>query len=245
MGAGCLNLSEFTDLIPSASSVIEWSKALNDHSATVSIFLVTITLIIGWLTGFFARLSHKPEFRIRLLPGPSFFATYQTGRTYEGKPEHKSACSLYLEITNIGTANSSIADVQLSYKSNLFSSLYRREKFPHLTIIKDDFVVQLDADHSKLYPHLFQRDSINKAKSETFLLSGMSTNGVVYFESNAAWGGLRPRLKNNKTKMKISVFDTLGKRHELKTWIDKVELVDARNFNPSFGNSLSLPDQSN
>jgi len=129
----------------------------------------------------------------------------------------------------------------LHYRSNLISSLYKREKFANLTIIKADFVIKLDDDHSKLYPHLFQRETVNHTSSDTFLMSGMSTNGVVYFEGATAWGGLRPRLKDGQAKMQVRVIDTLGKCHKAKVWVDNVELEEAKRFNAAFGESLSLP----
>ncbi len=53
-------------------------------------------------------------------------------------------------------------------------------------------------------------------------------------------GGLSPRVKNDKTKIKILVKDSLGNKYTKIFYINVVELSYAKRFSSNFGDTLAL-----
>ena len=94
-------------------------------------------------------------------------------------------------------------------------------------------------ENIKLYPFLFQKSVVSSESAKTYLEPGRSTNGVVYFEQPESWGGYFPRSRNFRTKVKIVISDSLGKRYRHVTKIDRVTLAKARQYNPQFGTTLA------
>ncbi|HIP22354.1 MAG TPA: hypothetical protein EYG79_01990, partial [Rhodobacteraceae bacterium] len=167
--------------------LLHLSKGLNEHGTTISILLFIVTIFIGWVTGFFGRIANKPKFKIELLPGPTFICTFDTGSQFNGTAEHKTACAIYLRVSNIGAAASSISNVEIGYKTELWQSLFGWQWFKNLTVALDDFTIELDNKNMKSYPNLFQINSRTGKSAKTYLLAGQQTNGVAYFEDEPAW----------------------------------------------------------
>jgi hypothetical protein len=70
--------------------------------------------------------------------------------------------------------------------------------------------------------------------------------GISYFEQDEAWGNFYPRESNKEVKVRIKVIDVFGRAHKVTALIPKVDITEARKFNPQFGNSIeSLSESGN
>jgi hypothetical protein len=224
------------------SAIAKW---LNDNQGVVGVAIFIITLILGWLSGIFSSLRRRPHFRINLIPGPSLVCTFETGDRRDEFAVHRTAIALYLSVSNIGSAPSSIEAVHVGYHWNVIPLTrawfrYRlgwfwlRDRAASLT----DFQVAI-GENLKIYPFLFQRNFLSPANPETFLDIGRATNGVVYFEQSDSWGGCHPRSKNSATRIKVRVLDVFGGSHTRVFSVPFVSLDKAREYNPSFGKTLA------
>lgn len=223
-------------------SLAAWSNA-NQGLLTIILFL--LTLFLGWVSGIFAALRRRPRFRIRLIDGPTFCCTFQTGAKHGNFDVHRSAFALYLHISNAGSASSSIDAVHIGYHWHImpFSLQWMRYRlgWSWLTdqaVAIQDFQAQI-GENVKIYPFLFQRSILSGTSAETFLEVGQSTNGVVYFEQTDSWGGCFPSAKNGMVKVKVRVIDAFGGRHTKSFHIASLSPDEARKFNPSFGRTLA------
>lgn len=223
----------------------EVAKYLNENQGVISIALFLGTVIFGWASGIFSALRRKPRFRIALIPGPSFCCTFQTGQRENGHDVHRTAIALYLDITNIGSAPSDIKSVSVGYHWDLnsFSLLWIKNTLGWFWLTNQavalvDFQVAIGAS-IKFFPFLTQRSAISGVSGQTFLEAGRSTNGVVYFEQGDSWGGFFPAVRNKKVRLKVRVKDVFGKSHARKFDVPSVSLLEAREYNPSFGMTLA------
>ena len=223
-------------------SALKWSNE-NQGVVSVAIFLVSITF--GWVSGIFSALRRKPKFRITTIPGPTFCCTYMVGRKDGNYDIHRTGVALYLNISNIGSAPSSIENISVGYHcqlkpfslgwlQNTLGWFWLNQQTASLT----DFQVKI-GENIKVYPYLNQINYLSNAKTDNFLEGGRSINGVVYFEQEDSWGGCRPSVCNGLVHMKIQVRDVFGKNHYAKFSIPCVELADARKYNPSFAKTLA------
>jgi len=225
------------------SNLINW---LNANEGVVSVLLFAISILFGWVSGIFSSLRRKPKFKISLIDGPTFCTTFLTDEKHNGYEIHRTAIALYLNIANVGSAPSSIANVAVAYHWNVerFGPDWIRYRLfwfwiKYQVLTTEDFQYHF-ADKVKLYPSLFQKGVITGQNSDTYLATGQSTNGVVYFEQKESWGGAFPLPRSNRTKINVAVKDTFGKTHKRKFWIPIVDLDEARKYNPSIGNTFPL-----
>jgi len=195
--------------------------------------------------GIFSALRRRPKFSLRFINSPTFCCNDHTGKKYHEYDVHRTGFAIYLEVTNVGTAASSIQDVAIAYHWNIipFSIKWLRYSFgwhweERQTVALDDFQVEI-GEKVKIYPFLFQGNSASSANTATFLQRGQSTNGVVYFEQEDSWGACSPKIKNNAVLLKVMVFDAFGKGHVSKFRIPAVSLEHARKYNPSFGETIA------
>jgi hypothetical protein len=220
---------------------VDWSNA---NSGFLSLLLFLTTILFGWVSGIFGSLIRRPKFQIEVIEGPSLCCTFITGRKFNGRDTHRTAISLYLSITNIGTASSHMMDVKVGYHNHSFKYTFKWYWLPQRTNALADFGIQI-GEHYKIYPFLVQISSISMRPTDTFLEAGKNVVGIEYFEQNESWGGYRPRVVNNKVRVKIIVKDVFKRSHSLITFIPNVELTEARKFNPQFGNTLETLDKHN
>lgn len=225
------------------SKVVDW---LNQNQGLLTLLLFILTGVFAWFSGVFSALRRKPKFIIRLLDGPTFCCKFPTGEIYNDKYTiHRVGFALYLKVANIGSASSNIDSVSIGYKwsVNLFSfsgiryrigSFWLREQ----AVALEDFHVEI-GDSIKVYPFLFQRNSMTSGHNETYLNIGQSVNGVVYFEQSDSWGGCFPISKNGYVKIKIYIQDTFGKNHKSVHKISMLSLTEAKKYNPLFGETLA------
>ncbi|NEW93542.1 hypothetical protein [Rhodopseudomonas sp. BR0M22] len=229
----------------------DFVKWLNDNQGVVSVMTFLCTLFAAWASGLFSALRRRPRLRIDLLEGPTLCSTYPTGKKHNGFDAHRTGISLYLRISNIGSAATSIDNIKLGYHWHarpLTWIWFRYRLFwfwlhqPAMAI--EDFQVKI-GDNIKFYPFLLQRSSISGKSNNTYLRVGQSISGVIYFEQPESWGGCFPSPRNGKAKIRIAIFDTFGKNHEKSYWIPIVTFEQAKKYNPSFGITLpTLHDES-
>ena len=229
-----------------AQSVSKAIAALNENQGVLTATIFILTILLGWLSGIFRTLRRKPELKIETLLGPTFVCVFGTGTKHQNYDTHRTAIALYLRVSNVGAMSTDITGIKVGYHWNIsIRSLlnwicYRLGWFyiGKQTVCMDDFQYPI-GDNVKIYPFLTQKGSILGETPETYLEPGRSTNGVVYFEQAESWGGCFPVSRNLKTKIKIVISDTFGRRYKHVTKIDRVSLKDAREYNPKFGTTLS------
>jgi len=224
--------------------VITATAWTNENQGVLSIVLFVITAIFGWFSGIFSALRRKPKFKIETIPGPTFCCTYLTESKHQEYDAHQTAMAIYLHISNIGAAPSSIHKVRVGYHWNLtpWSMLWLKNSvgwfwIEHQAVALTDFQVEI-GDNIKIYPFLTQKNHLSPARPDNFLEIGQSINGVVYFEQPESWGGCFPKNKKQLVKIKVEVTDVFGGRHKVTIKVPAVSLEEARKYNPEFGNTL-------
>ncbi|MCX9111355.1 hypothetical protein OKS80_00365 [Aeromonas veronii] len=228
--------------------ITEWIIAAatwtNYNQGVLSVALFVITLIFGWFSGIFSALRRKPKFKIEAIPGPTFCCTYPTGNKHQEYDAHQTAIAIYLHISNIGSAPSSIHKIRVGYHWDItpWSLLWLKNSIgwfwiEHQAIALADFQVKI-GENIKIYPFLTQKNQLSPVTSDSFLEVGKSTNGVVYFEQPESWGGCFPKQKKQLVKIKVEVIDVFGGRHKEIINVPDVSLEEARKYNPLFGKTL-------
>lgn len=219
-------------------SIIDWT---NQNSGFLTLVLFLFTLMVGWASGIFKTLMHKPKFKIGLLPVPTFLCTHPTENKFNQEETHRTAAVIYLKVTNVGSAPAQIVSVLLGYHNYAFKYTFLWF-WLHPTSSIGDFGHTV-GENLRVFPFLFQKSILLPQTIHTYLLSGQETNGVVYFEQPQSWGSYRPRIKNGKSNIKVRVIDSYGKRYSKSFQIDVVEINYARKFSSNFGNTLALLDE--
>jgi len=214
---------------------------LNRNQGVVGVGLFLATLLLGWGSGIFQALRRRPKFRFRLIDGPTFVCTFGVNKQQGQYQVHRTGVALYLDIANIGSAPSSIRAIQIGYHWALkpFSLQWLKYSLGwfylfHQTICLRDFQVAI-GENIKFYPFLMQKSGVSGDSVDTYLEIGKSAIGVVYFEQSDSWGGCFPFSLNGKVRVKIRIEDAFGRWHRKIVSIPKVSFVDAKKFNPSFG----------
>lgn len=228
--------------------LVEVTKWMNDNQGVVSFLIFLATICIAWVAGLFSALRRRPKLRLTLLDGPTLCSTFLTGNKHNGFDAHRTGIALYLKISNVGSAPTSIDTVKLGYRWHLrpwtlpwfrYRVLWFWLQNPAIVI--EDFQVAI-GENIKFYPFLLQRSTVSGEAADSYLRVGQSMNGVVYFEQPESWGGFFPSPKNGRTKVRISVVDTFGSSHKKTFQIPVVPFDEAKKYNPSFGITLSTLD---
>jgi hypothetical protein len=167
---------------------------------------------------------------------------------------------LYLNISNIGVAASSISNIKIRYKRNrLFGEKFKvlrkvinfdninfknsflnewSEEIP-LTVALEDFYVKIDNDLYKAYPFLIQTSFLKIDDSTSFLVRGQQTNGIVYFESIGYWGGFEPKNCDGMAIVEVQVISIFKTKYHKIFQIPIVEVDEAKKYNKRFGDSIN------
>ncbi len=219
-------------------AIIDWT---NQNSGFLTLILFIATLALGWLSGIFRALMHKPKFKIGIKEGPTFISNFPSGNDFNGQEAHRTAAAIYLSVTNIGTAPAQIISVRLGYHNYSFKYTFLWFWLNNTPAIGD--FGHTIGENLRVFPFLFQKNYLAAHPAVTYLQPGQDTLGVLYFEQLECWGGFKPRVKNGKTKIKILVKDSYGKRYTKTFSIEVVELEYARKFNANFGKTLSLMEE--
>lgn len=223
-------------------AIVEW---INSNQGIVSLLVFFTTIFLGWVSGIFSALRRKPKFKIELIPGPTFCCTFFTGKKHGHYDVHRTGIALYLIVSNVGSAPSSIANISIGYHWNLnpFSKLWIKNTIGWFwlheqTVVLADFQTSI-GDSTKYFPFLIQHSLVSGISTKTFLDVGRSLNGVVYFEQDDSWGGCSPVVHNHNVLLKINVRDVFGNSHYAKFMVPAVTLEEAQKFNPKFGETLA------
>ena len=221
------------------------AKLMNENEGVLAVVLFLVTLLLGWASGIFASLRRKPEFKVRLIEGPTFCCVYETGQEKNGHKTHQVAFAMYLRVSNIGSAASSLEAVHVGYHWDIipFSKQWWQYGLgwfwlDKLAVSLEDFQVKI-GESLKVFPFLFQKTYLSQLTQDTYLEPGKSVLGVVYFEQAESWGACQPRARNGMVRVKLKLEDTFGGSHYYKTTVPLVTLEQARKFNPSFGKTYS------
>ncbi len=213
------------------STTIEWT---NKNSGFLGLIIFLTTMMLGWISGIFSSLRKKPKLEIDVLKGPTFCASFDTGRMFEGNLTHRTAISAYVEIVNIGSAPTDIKAIHIGYKSQSQKNPFKWFWLKEITVAKSDFMMKLGED-KKIFPFLMQRNQLIEAEIDTYLLEGKRLNGIVYFEQEESWGEFLPKIENNRMRIKVRVFDVYGRSYTATSTINKVTLEAAKNICEKFG----------
>jgi hypothetical protein len=221
----------------------EVTKWLNDNQGVLTLLIFLVTLFLGWVSGAFASLRRKPKLRLELRPGPTLCTTFLTGEKHQEYDVHRTAISLYLRITNIGSAPTSIERVSVGYHWHLnrLGLLWFRYRvfwfWLDQVVTMENFRVNM-GDWVKIYPALFQGNAALGTTTNTYLEVGRATGGVVYFEQKESWGACFPSPRGDQAKIKVKVTDAFGRNYRKRFWIPVVTLEEAKRYNPSFGGTI-------
>lgn len=161
----------------------EWT---NENAGFVTVLLFFATLVLGWVSGIFQALRRRPKFLIGLIDTPTFCCTFDTGREYNGHQTHRTAVALYLEISNVGSAPSSIERVSVGYHNFTFWYTFCWV-WLHQTVALADFAHKV-GEKLRVFPFLIQQTHLNPLPAKTHFEIGELQNGVVYFEEGECWG---------------------------------------------------------
>lgn len=220
------------------NDVVLW---LNNNQGVVSLTIFIVTLVFGWVSGIFSALRKRPNFKIETIEGPTFCCTYNTGNIFNGHDAHITAFALYLNISNIGSAPSSIEKIHIGYHWDLDPISWTWLKYKigwfwlkNEIVILEDFRVEI-GEHLKVYPFLTQKNYLAPIQVDKFLEVGKSNSGIVYFEQLESWGACFPLCTKGTVRVKIKVYDIFGKAHIKKVEIPLVNIDEAKKFNPYFG----------
>jgi len=215
------------------NNIIQWT---NENAGFLALLLFLITMLFGWISGIFKQLRHRPDFIIELIPGPTFCCTFKTGRKHNNYEAHQTAIVAYLSVKNIGSASSEINKVQVAYHNYSFKYTYLWFWLNPVISLRD--FGHTIGDNLRMYPFLIQKSILLPRENVTYLKNGQSTRGIVYFEQAESYGGFYPRIKNEKVKIKIKIFDTYGSSYSKTFLIPMVDLDYAKKFNEEFGQTL-------
>ncbi|NRG17967.1 hypothetical protein HPQ64_09735 [Rhizobiales bacterium] len=218
---------------------------LNQNQGVLTLSLFVATILIGWISGIFKALRQRPRLLVKLIDGPTFCCTFLTGRKHKNFDTHRTGIALYLNISNLGSAPTSITSIEVGYHWHLrpLSMVWLKFRIgwfwiKHQSISLDDFQADI-GDSVKIFPFLTQRNRLSPSESKTYLRIGESTNGVVYFEQEESWGGCFPHHHKGKTKIKLLIKDTSGKKYYSIHKIPIINLEEAKKYNPRFGETLA------
>ena len=224
--------------------IYELMKWTNENQGVVSVSIFLITIVFGWATGIFQSLRRKPKFKVEILPGPTQCSTFLTGKKYNDYELHRTAISIYLKVSNVGSAPASIENVSIGYHWHLNKLNWMWLKYRIMWFwLKDPIISMQDfqndiGENVRIYPFLLQITASIMKSPQTYLLVGQSANGVVYFEQQESWGGCFPSPQRGSTKIKIRIRDSFGNVYYKSAWIPVVSLEDAKKYCPTFGGTF-------
>ena len=238
------------------NEIINW---LNQNQGVVTVIVFITTLIIAWLSGFFKFLRNRPKLKIEYIDGPNFCCKIKTDKSEGNEDGYRTAISIYLKISNLGSAPTSISKIKIKYKCNVlkwenlklwkkfskyeykidrFKSFYSWELINHPTTSLEEFKYYLNDEKIKVYPFLIQHSYLIPFDIDLYLEQGKIETGVVYFESIEYWGGYEPKVINEKVQVKVLIFDTYNKKYKKILKIPFAEINEAKKYNASFGETF-------
>ena len=174
------------------------AKWLNDNQGVLSMLVFVATLTVGWLSGIFSALRRRPKLTFNVIFGPTFCCTYPTGAMHGTFPVHRTGIALYLRVSNVGSAATSLENISVGYHCSIRPASIQWLRFRLGWLWLNDQIAAIHdfqakiGENIKIYPFLIQASILTGKAANTFLVPGQSTNGVVYFEQSDSWGGFFP-----------------------------------------------------
>lgn len=219
---------------------------LNANEGVLALLLFAGSAAFAWFSGIITALQRRPRLRVKVIPGPTMYTVQAVGPMVQGYDTHRVSIAIYIQISNAGSAPTSIGDIHVGYKWSLIplSPLWWQRSFQthwitQQSVAIQDFQVALgESGDVKVYPFLTQKSSISGGSAKTYLEIGEMTNGVIYFEEADAFGACQPALREGGATMKLKVHDAFGGVHVSKIRVPYADIAEARKFNPSFGDTI-------
>lgn len=224
-------------------ALINWT---NQNSGFLTLVLFLVTALFGWITGIFRFLMHKPRFKLERIEGPTLCTVVATGEKHGEFDVHRTAFSIYLQVANIGSSEASITGVEAAFHWHVQPISWAWLRYHilwfwvrHTVITMDDFQYNF-GEKIKAYPSLLQGNTLTGKQSTTYLRTGESTNGVVYFELTDCWGGCFPTPRKDGTvKIRVAIVDSFNNKYKRTFKVPIVSLEEARKYNPSFAGTFA------
>lgn len=222
-------------LVLALLALVDWA---NNNAGFLGLLIFIVTLLLGWLSGIFGALRRRAKLRVDLISGPTFCSTFPTGRAHEGLQTHHTAISLYLEIVNVGSADTTVAAIHVGYHPHMRALIWRVKRLwlrDQITAL-GDFRVTL-GENVKVYPFLFQRNYLIPGPNDsTFVPVGGRAGGICYWEQPESWGGFFPVADSGgRVHLKVRVIDIYRRKFKRIFKIRMVSLEEARLYHPEFG----------
>nr|WP_315396820.1 hypothetical protein [uncultured Sphingobacterium sp.] len=225
---------------------IKWT---NDNSGFLSLILFVVTILFGWISGFFNSIIKKPKLKVRFIEKASFYCFFETGNQYyhpelkENFDLHQTGFAVYMSIANIGNIPTSIDKIYIGYYRNFLKKKLFDKQIIWLAQWHtfDNFKFEYQ-DNILLIPPLRVRNEYFKDQNNDSLEVGKSIVGVAYFEQQEAWGNYNPKTidSDGKIKIIIRVRDIYGRNYSFKTTLKPKTLDEARKINSTFGDSSNI-----
>lgn len=225
---------------------------LNENQGVLALLIFLCGLVIPFFVWLVRFVKNNAKLKISTINGPTFSCTFETGREFNNHQAHITAIVLYLNIKNIGKIPCTIDQIYIGYKWNIipFSFNWFRYRFigwfwlKNQVIALEDFQYKI-GDKIKVYPFLTQINNLSPAVVENYLEVGKAVNGVVYFEQGESWGAMSPVEKKQRTKIKICILDSFGRKHKKIVNIPVFGFEEALEYNPSFGMTYQTLNRKN
>ncbi len=206
----------------------------NKNSGFLSLLLFFLSLAIAFFSGFFRYINRKPRLIAEVIEGPTFYTEAPHHREENGKIYRTHCFALYLRVSNIGNAPTTLTRLKLRYlwKPGPFGKWVTID---HSTTSLSEFKHPIGCD-IKIYPYLIQKMDLAD-RPDHYITEGKSISGVIYFESEF-WGNCVPYSSKEITTVQILLLDTLGKSHNINVKVPIKEFNDVSKYNDSLGQSL-------
>jgi len=131
----------------------EWS---NLNSGFVAIVIFIITILFGWFSGIFRALRLKPKLKIEVIEGPSICSTFNASDMPDTS-HHRTAISIYMQISNIGSSPTAIDKISVGYKSKAYRNPFKWYWLENETVCLSEFLMPI-GQQSKTIPFLRQKN---------------------------------------------------------------------------------------
>lgn len=232
------------------NNMFEWKvysifELLNNNQGVLTLCLFILSLALGWVSGIFSALRRRPRLHAEILVGPTFCVTFFVGRKEGQHDLHRTCIALYVRLSNRGAAPTGIASINVGYHWAIKPFSMNWLKYgvgwfllKNQSAALQDFRVEI-GESVKVFPFLFQMNTLPSGRASTYLQVGEVTNGVVYFEQGESWGGCAPRNYGGYTKIKLIVSDAFGRSYVSYHNVQITTLEEARKYNAQFGETLA------
>ena len=208
----------------------------NVNAGFTALLVFVAALVFGWFSGIFRALRQRPRLDVNLSEGPNLICGYQTGEIYEGKPVERTAASMRLDVTNRGSAGTTLCEIELAYRTQTNRPGKRWVWIPE-THALGDFTEIAPSGDVKVMPFLRQRSYRTGEQPNIFADVGRCLTGVVYFECQGVTGALALATGTGDVGVRVRVTDSFGAKHLASVELPRATLDDGRKYCELFGST--------